>query len=58
MNSFEEELRKLINQYGTESRSNTPDYILATFMLRCLDAFDDADVTRQAWYGASNAPGM
>lgn len=51
MNSFKDELRKLLNRHSMENRSNTPDYILAAFMLKCLNAFDDAIVTRTAWYG-------
>lgn len=39
---FEEELRKLINQYSKENGSNTPDYIIARYLLSCLEAFDNA----------------
>lgn len=51
MDSFEDELRKLLNLFSMEARSNTPDYVLAEFMLKCLDAFDEAVVTRTAWHG-------
>ena len=40
MNSFMNELRELINKYSKENGSNTPDYILAAYLERCLDNFD------------------
>lgn len=42
MNNFEKELRDLINTHSLENESNTPDFILATYMLDCLDAFNTA----------------
>lgn len=55
MDSFEDELRKLLNRHSMENRSDTPDYVLAMFILRCLDAFDDAVVTRTAYRTAESA---
>jgi hypothetical protein len=37
---FEKELCELINKYSKENLSNTPDYILASYLIRCLDAFN------------------
>lgn len=54
---FSDELRATLNRHCRESASNTPDYILAEFLLRCLDAFDFAVMTREGWYGQHHVPG-
>lgn len=36
------ELRDLLNRYSCENTSSTPDFVLAQFMLSCLDAFNGA----------------
>ena len=48
--TFEEDLRGLLNTHSAENRSNTPDYILANYILTCLNAFDDAVNERAKWY--------
>lgn len=48
---FEEKLRATLNLACAENESDTPDYILATYLLTCLDAFNHAVVAREAWYG-------
>ena len=48
---FEDALRSLINRYCVENRSDTPDFILARYMRKTLDAFNDAVCARQAWHG-------
>jgi len=47
---FEEGLTKLINVNSMESASDTPDYILAGYLMRCLDAWNCAQSDRQHWY--------
>lgn len=47
---FESELSALLNRYSKENDSNTPDYILATFLNRCLTAFDNAVRQRSFYY--------
>ena len=54
MNNFENELRTLINKYSLENGSDTPDFILAEYMMYCLDAFDRAVTRREEWYGRPN----
>lgn len=49
--SFLEKLKKLINLVSRENNSNTPDHILATFMVDCLKAFEKANNDREKWYG-------
>ena len=54
--SFEAELKELINKYGKENDSNTPDYILAEFLLQCLVAFNYAIIRRAKWFGRMDEP--
>ena len=51
MNTFEKELEFLINRFSEEKGSNTPDFILADYMRRCLDCFNIAVTRREHWYG-------
>jgi len=37
---FHEELRSLINRLSLENGSDTPDYILADFLIGCLKQFN------------------
>lgn len=47
---FVKELEQLINRYSAENGSNTPDFIIAHYIARCLSAFDEATVARMNWY--------
>jgi len=49
---FRKELEILLNRTSMESGSNTPDFILARYLLDCLLAFDNAVTSRENWYGA------
>lgn len=46
-----EELRALLNRHSAENESDTPDFILAEFLLGCLNAYDTAIRRRSDWYG-------
>ncbi len=48
---FEAELRALINRYCKENGSNTPDFLLAAYLMNCLRAFDLATREREKWHG-------
>ena len=39
---FREELETLINRYSKENKSNTPDFVLADYLVNCLNAYDRA----------------
>ena len=45
------DIRSAINRHSAENGSNTPDYILADYLLGCLSLFDAATKTREFWYG-------
>lgn len=48
---LEKELAGLINSVSRENDSNTPDFLLAEFMMNCLDAFERTNNKRETWYG-------
>jgi len=43
------ELSDLINRYSRENDSNTPDFILANFMMMCLKAGEYLVNMREEW---------
>jgi len=47
---LEEELRDLLNKHSRESFSDTPDIILAKYLMSCLAAFETATKRRTAWF--------
>lgn len=51
------EITGLLNRYSMETGSNTPDFILAKYLLGCLEALDWAIVSRDRWYSISPRPG-
>ena len=55
--TFSEELRELINRYSKDGGSNTPDFILMEYLIKCLNSFDEAVSTRDKWYGVHLCPG-
>jgi hypothetical protein len=48
---FRPELIELLKQYGKQNGSNTPDFILAQFLIECLEAWDRATIARTNWGG-------
>ncbi len=50
---FSAELERLVNRFSIDNKSNTPDYLLAEFMLHCLAAFETTSLRREAWFGVS-----
>ena len=53
---FEKELEVLINKYSIENDSDTPDFILARYVVSCLGAFSAATTRREKWYGREPTP--
>lgn len=56
--TLEKSLAKLLNRHCVENGSNTPDFILAEFMLASLKAFENASKARENWYGVPLRIGM
>lgn len=49
--NFQDEIESLINRYSQENGSNTPDFILASYLNDCLKAWNSAVNARETWYG-------
>ena len=54
--SLENDLRDILNKYGRESNSNTPDFILSQYIYGCLISFETAIQQRETWYGRDARP--
>lgn len=54
--TLQKRLRDLLNECSAENSSNTPDFILAQFLMSCLAAFDMAVQQRETWYGRDARP--
>ena len=46
-----QDLTNLINRHSLENESNTPDFILAEYLLNCYFAFNAGVNYRKSWYG-------
>ena len=57
MTDLEREIAAVINRHSLENGSNTPDFLLAQFLLDCLEAFNRAMQERERWNGRP-IPGM
>ena len=51
---LQEKLAAILNAESRENESNTPDFILAEYMLSCLEAYEKATKRRDDWYGTSH----
>lgn len=49
---FRIELEKLINSLSIENGSDTPDFILADYLMDCLKAFELTSNRRSVWYNS------
>jgi len=52
--TFEEKIAAAINHYSLEAGSDTPDFILAAYLKRCLDNFDLTMQHRATWFEPSD----
>jgi len=50
-NDLRTEIEQTINSHSAENGSNTPDFVLAGYIMDCLSAFDRAVTAREKWYG-------
>jgi hypothetical protein len=51
MNNLESDIAAAINRASAENDSNTPDFLLAAFLVNCLAAFSACSRAREQWYG-------
>lgn len=54
--TLEQEVAAVLNRFSQENASNTPDFILAQYLLACLGAFNTATQQRETWYGRDRRP--
>ena len=54
---LEKELAELLNRHSQENASNTPDFILARYLMACLAAWNTTAHARDLWYDIHPAPG-
>lgn len=47
---FEQELAALLNSHSKENDSDTPDFLLAEFLLGCLKVYTITSNKRDDWY--------
>lgn len=47
------ELQGLLNKHSVENESGTPDYILADYLMGCLENFETTIAARARWRGES-----
>lgn len=50
INTLEDEIRRVLNLYSQENQSDSPDFILATYLTSCLNAFNFAVRRRDEWH--------
>ena len=53
---LEKDIARALNGVSAENKSNTPDFILAEFLIGCLDSFDKATQLRDKWYSVNLEP--
>lgn len=49
-------IEQTLNRFSAENGSNTPDFILAQFLIDSLGAWDKAVAAREKWYGREPKP--
>lgn len=54
--SFRSELENLINRHSAENGSNTPDFLLAEYLMVQLHTWDQFVTRRERWYGRAPRP--
>lgn len=50
-NDLEAALSAALNRFSAGNQSDTPDWILAQFLLGCLTAWNKGIQQREKWYG-------
>ena len=48
---IEQELATLLNRHSLENGSDTPDFLLAQYLVGCLAAYNSTVAAREVWYG-------
>lgn len=51
-----EDIRCALNRHSAENLCNTPDHLLADYLVECLYTFARATRNREKWYGQQMVP--
>ncbi len=54
--TLERDISAVLNRHSAENDSNTPDFILAQFLIGCLAVWDIGVQQRETWYGRDARP--
>jgi len=57
-NELRQQIEQAINYCSAENGCDTPDFILAQYLVACLDAFDAAVNQRREWWGDKDQTGF
>lgn len=49
-----DDLSTLLNRHSAENGSETPDFILAEYLMGCLDVYNRTTQQREVWYGRAS----
>lgn len=52
--TFRQELTELINRYSLETVSDTPDFVLAQYLLECLGTYNRTIAQRKDYWGVDD----
>ena len=52
--TLKKEIEEILNSKCAENESNTPDFILAEYLINCLNAFDKATNKRDKYYNITH----
>lgn len=50
MDGLERDLAHVLNRYSKENDSDTSDWILAKYLIKCLEAWRYTIIQRDAWF--------
>ena len=51
IDDFQKEIERLINRYSLDNDLHTPDFIIAEYLVSCLETLRNAVIRREIWDG-------
>lgn len=55
--SLQRDLAEVLNFYSEDTRADTPDFVLAKYLIACLAAFVEANRATATWKGCETETG-
>jgi hypothetical protein len=56
-NALQKDFEHCINRNSIENESNTPDFVLAEYLVACVEAWNVGCRARDKWYDVTLGPG-